>query len=555
MASKIVKVSTNGRRGFVDPKRKTVAKCNAQLVGATNKSLSLKPSLNKLGKRKRSNKCDDKCNSCSRKTFLTNYSNFMKSGFPQRLLFSQDGQWVDFSQEVVNLVKEDFLAKKPAIEVKCNGCHFILDILYMVQVDLKTGGQKPIAWIDDKANCVFPELYSSCHGNHEDLDLGESSKINEINLLLEIELNGLDNNNKVEECVGESNVKRAKVDQEMLSKQNSDEYASPLTGPTSGTVDVETAKTMFIAGLGSSLKVDFFEVKKCDNGFMDGKLEIFQKQVEITQKIRGKANVQYAWLSAAGDAPSGLMFYGPNGPKLGRYGYGIHLAALQSAHLGTTICDDDENGLKHMVLCRVILGNVEVVQAGSTQFFPTDKCFDSGVDDLKNPNHYVIWNVNMNTHIFPECAVSFKISSTIKAGEESRFHMSRVTITQDPHGPSNQDSSSNNKTGKNVPEFEVMNYEKVPSIGSSTPKEPKSPWMPFSTLFEAISAKVAPDDMKLLYIFYESFRAKKINREEFIRRLRSLVGDQILRSIISALQAKKNPNSASMLEAKAVQER
>lgn len=334
MASKIVKVSTNGRRVFVDPKRKTVTKCNAQLVGATNKSLGLEPSLNKLGKRKRSNECVDTCSSCSSKTFLKNYSNFMKSGFPQRLLFSQDGQWVDFSQEVVNLIKEDFLSKKAAIEVKCNECHFMLDILHMVQVDLKTGVQKPIAWIDDKANCVFPELYSSCHGNHEDLDLGESSKTNEINLLLEIELNGLDNNNKVEECVGESNVKRLKVDQEMPNKVNSDEYASPLTGPTSGTMDVETAETMFIAGLGSNVKVDSFEVKKCDTGFMEAKLELFQKQVEITQKIRGKANVQYGWFSAAGGAPSGLMFYGPNGPKLGRYGYGIHLASVQSAYLG-----------------------------------------------------------------------------------------------------------------------------------------------------------------------------------------------------------------------------
>lgn len=48
--------------------------------------------------------------------------------------------------------------------------------------------------------------------------------------------------------------------------------------------------------------------------------------------------------------------------------------------------------------------------------------------------------------------------------------------------------------------------EKVPSVGSSTPKEPKSPWMPFSMLFQAVSAKVAPHDMNTLSAFYESFR-------------------------------------------------
>lgn len=62
-----------------------------------------------------------------------------------------------------------------------------------------------------------------------------------------------------------------------------------------------------------------------------------------------------------------------------------------------------------MVLCRVILGNIEPVLPGSKQFYPSDDCFDSGVDNLDNPNHYVVWNMNIKTHIYPEYAVSFKI--------------------------------------------------------------------------------------------------------------------------------------------------
>ncbi|KAL8216761.1 hypothetical protein R6Q57_023598 [Mikania cordata] len=556
MSSKIVKL-TNGRRIIVDPKWKVVTHCKAQLV-SPNKSSSVRPPLNKLGKRKRVNDCKNKCSSCSRKTLLKNYSNFMRSGQPQRLLFSQDGQWVDFSQEVIDLVKEDFRSKRAAIEVKCNGRHFMLDILYMIQVDLKTGAQKPIAWIDDLGNCIFPEPYSTCHGNHEDLDIGESSATPEINLHLEIDLDGLFDN-KAEECVGESNVKRVKVDQEYQNntrtfveeKQKSDEYASPLGGTSCGIVDVETARQMFIVGIGQNLKVDSLEVKKYSSSFMEAQLELFQKQVEITQKLRGKANVQYGWFAADVCAPSGVMFYGHNGPKLGKYGYGVHLAAAHSAHSSATACDVDEKGTRHMVLCRVILGNTEVVHAGSKQFYSTDQCFDSGVDDLQNPNNYVIWNANMNTHIFPECVVSYKISPIIKGnpvGEESRPDMSRVTTTHDPNGPVNQDPSLN-KMGINSPQL-----EKVSSVGSSTPKEPKSPWMPFSMLFEAVSTKVAPDDMKLVHIFYQSFRDKKISREEFIKKLRSVVGDQILRSIISGLQNKKIPNSANSSEAKEVQQ-
>ncbi|GJS09268.1 inactive poly [ADP-ribose] polymerase RCD1-like isoform X1 [Tanacetum coccineum] len=113
------------------------------------------------------------------------------------------------------------------------------------------------------------------------------------------------------------------------------------------------------------------------------------------------------------------------------------------------------------------------------------------------------------------------------------------------------------REGKNCPQVEDMNVsplEKVPSVGLSAPREPKSPWMSFSKLFEAVSDKVAPNDMRLLHAFYESFRAKKINRDEFIRKLRSVVGDQILRSTISVLQTKKTPNSASVSDVKEVQE-
>lgn len=63
-----------------------------------------------------------------------------------------------------------------------------------------------------------------------------------------------------------------------------------------------------------------------------------------------------------------------------------------------------------MVFCRVILGNMEPVQPGSAQFHPSCENFDSGVDDLQNPSHYIVWNMNMNTHIYPEYVISFKMS-------------------------------------------------------------------------------------------------------------------------------------------------
>ena len=84
-------------------------------------------------------------------------------------------------------------------------------------------------------------------------------------------------------------------------------------------------------------------------------------------------------------------------------------------------CDDDENGVRHMVLCRVIMGNMEPVNRGSKQFHPSCEDFDSGVDDFQNPSHYIIWNMNMNTHIYPEYVVSFKVSSNAKGNTCVRF--------------------------------------------------------------------------------------------------------------------------------------
>ena len=72
--------------------------------------------------------------------------------------------------------------------------------------------------------------------------------------------------------------------------------------------------------------------------------------------------------------------------------------------------DVNENGEKHMILCRVILGNPEKVELGSQQLFSSNlDNFDTGVDDLIHPKLYVVWYHNMKTHILPECIVSYKL--------------------------------------------------------------------------------------------------------------------------------------------------
>lgn len=61
-----------------------------------------------------------------------------------------------------------------------------------------------------------------------------------------------------------------------------------------------------------------------------------------------------------------------------------------------------------MILCRIIMGNVESVQNGSDQFQPSSENFDSAVDDLGSPKHYIIWHMHTGTRIYPEFVVAIK---------------------------------------------------------------------------------------------------------------------------------------------------
>lgn len=74
----------------------------------------------------------------------------------------------------------------------------------------------------------------------------------------------------------------------------------------------------------------------------------------------------------------------------------------------------DEDGLRRLLLCRVILGATEVVAPGSEQCHPSSEEFDSGIDNLSSPKKYIVWSNRMNTHILPEYVVSFKAPCCLK---------------------------------------------------------------------------------------------------------------------------------------------
>lgn len=132
---------------------------------------------------------------------------------------------------------------------------------------------------------------------------------------------------------------------------------------------------------------------------------------------RGDGNVKFGWYGTPARDVAAIVSHGFGQRNLGSdaYGVGIHLSPHHSPFTSSLLSEADVNGERHVILCQVIMGRSEKVEAGSIQFHPGSQDFDSGVDDLANPRWYIVWSSHMNTHILPEYVVSFK-SPTLSKG-------------------------------------------------------------------------------------------------------------------------------------------
>ncbi|XVE57385.1 hypothetical protein DITRI_Ditri04bG0087000 [Diplodiscus trichospermus] len=551
-------------------KRKWAMQQTTYFPGASNMILSQLPSLTvssqKLCKRRRLEDRKGKLVSyCypSKRSLLLCYSNFKKTGIPKRIMFFEKGEWIDFAHDLIASIRKDLYTKKPAIELERNGQSFVLDFLHMFRLDKKTGLKQPIAWIDEAGGCFFPETFAvegELEYENDQEFFSESYALPEIKLHLDIDINGVDKS-KSKECSGDSSsfVRHFQIDQKPAYSHcavevddNCDRNAEAKPGkavediketrikfvPKNNLVDVElderldsaAVEKMFLTGMSPCGVVDVLDIKSCT--CTQYRLELFQKQVQIMKKYRGDANVQYAWLASSKTALSTIRMHGVGHSGLSAiphiYGTGVHLAAAEFTDASAKYCDVDENGVQYMILCRVIMGKIEPLRAGSVQCLPSSADVDSGVDDLQRPKYYIVWNMNINTHIHPEFVVSFKLSSIAKGviapsgGIQGRLLASSGELGNINHQTSDSGGSQGND----------------PSLGSSTSKTPKSPWMPFSMLFAAISTKIPRLDMDQVINHYELFRAKKISRDDFVKKLRLIVGDDLLRSTITSLQCK-----------------
>lgn len=364
METKLEKVLDSKNRIVVGLKRRRAVQHTAHLFALNSKK-------NRLCKRRKLDGYRVNYGPNFQKPLLKGYLNLMKTGLPQRLMFYVNGDWNDFPQNIVNLVRKDFQPRKSYIEFELNGDRFMLDFMHMVQLDMKTGSQQPIAWIDEAGNCFFPETFSgedkshyccSCsheYGKEQQLSLGEPYGSHDIKLQLEIDVKGV-GHSKLEECSGESNApdkhfligekpassrfdvevedsnKGAKVDETVGENQPVEAKLISKIGFSHENLNFDTVRDMFNSGLNPFISADIVDVFRGSSASMQARLELFEKQVEITSKYRADANVKYAWFAASKESLSSIMTYGLGHCRPSKvksvYGIGIHLTAANFSY-------------------------------------------------------------------------------------------------------------------------------------------------------------------------------------------------------------------------------
>nr|GMD33057.1 probable inactive poly [ADP-ribose] polymerase SRO5 [Ipomoea batatas] len=220
---------------------------------------------------------------------------------------------------------------------------------------------------------------------------------------------------------------------------------------------------------------------------------LFAKAVEEKSGF-GNGNMQFAWLGASKKELTSILQHGfdPSMNKDGSFGHGVYLRPdhFPLGCLNSTMAD--ENGMRHVLYCRVILGKTELVRPGSTQWHPSSQEFDCGVDDLVFPKKYIVWSTNINTHILPFYIISFTISSL------------------------------------NAHNFSGVQRNMV------SPKKPNSPRITFPSLVIELEKFLPPQIMQSITTYVKDHREGKITRLEMVKRLRRLAGDELIIKIVKA---------------------
>ncbi|XP_022559012.1 probable inactive poly [ADP-ribose] polymerase SRO2 isoform X2 [Brassica napus] len=182
-----------------------------------------------------------------------------------------------------------------------------------------------------------------------------------------------------------------------------------------GNQEHDVIKACFLSGLGAAFAGDttVASVRKNSTEGIATRARYVAFRIfteAMARKNGGDPNVKYGWYAGSREEIEGIVSYGFSSREIddGSHGIGIHLVASKCSLFAAVGAEPDGEGVRHLILCRVLLGKPEQIASGSKQSHPSSSEFDSGVDDLQNPSKYVVWSSNMNSYILPSYILSFR---------------------------------------------------------------------------------------------------------------------------------------------------
>lgn len=463
---------------------------------------------------------------------IQNHENFKRSGEPGRVMSYVNGSWVDYPMDVVELVKSCFAEGRPVTEVNIRGTTCLIDFYRMLEIDFCSGFEKSVAWIDVNGKCFFPRVFvnstepignhvsnnnnNNNNGDDEATVYRECPKIEiEVRICENSKASGNLDLKEVDSCKRARDNEEFEVEQARSGKSegSSSNFRVKRRQIAASEMDMPRwpktrlmkkeekgyiiVNNLFSSGFGiMEPGATITRIHQCTRTgpIHKARYEVFLKQMEIVKKARGESNMVFAWHGTSAKGVQSILTHGFGLSNVAQgsqaHGNGVHLSSLKFPCDSALMSEVDVNGEKHVILCRVILGKCEKVEAGSQQRFPSSVDFDSGADDLENPRWYVVWCTNMNTHVLPEVVVSYK--------------------------------PANNAQGQFTGDSFVNS---VPT--SSSPS--------IANLISRLRRSLPPPKVQELLNLYSSFKDGEVGKEIFLKQLRSVVGDAMLRSIIHGM--------------------
>ncbi|KAH7404226.1 hypothetical protein KP509_15G016500 [Ceratopteris richardii] len=343
-----------------------------------------------------------------------------KLGKQLRFWYLSNKKWRGFADEITAAIRFPFTAHQKRVKFSISDQLYVIDFPHMLQLNIKTGYIRSIAWVDCSGKFVTPEKCVEGHSRHWLSLLRHKTQMASSAFVKE-------DSASFQQTLSPHRKSGSFQCRDYLAGMEPCSDVSMELGNSGSLVESKDqayslVKDKFITGLGSF--AEYMSVLAIHRCLFEGKsavkrLETFQKQIQAVKPVKGNENICYAWHGSSKEEILGIVSQGFQRPQLqsegAEYGSDVCLAPERNAFLGAMWSDSDEQGVHYILLCKVILGKMEQTPKDLEQFFLSSNDRDTLVDDFRHPSQYVVCSTRVNTHILPEFVVSFKPSACCKS--------------------------------------------------------------------------------------------------------------------------------------------